>query len=88
MVATGTAADRDPVSAIIPYPGGTPTAGGPGPKLGDASYCNGPQLPDSALTAAYEDVHPSAAMHKYTACPTVRRAVTGDCYAANDAKSS
>jgi hypothetical protein len=31
---------------------------------------------------------PSTVMHKYTACPTVRRAVTGDCYAANDAKSS
>jgi hypothetical protein len=31
---------------------------------------------------------PVAAMHKHTARPTVRRAVTGDCYTAIDAKSS
>ena len=31
---------------------------------------------------------PGAAMHKHTDRPTVRRAVTGDCYAANDAKDS
>lgn len=31
---------------------------------------------------------PVAAMHKYTARTTVRWAVTGSCYAANDAKSS
>ena len=30
---------------------------------------------------------PSAAVHKHTARPTVPRAVTRDCYAANDAKS-
>ena len=30
----------------------------------------------------------SAAMHKHKDRPTVRRAVTGDCYAANDAKGS
>src|SRR5215472_19336441 len=31
---------------------------------------------------------PGAAMHKHTARPTVRRAVTENCYAANYAKSS
>jgi hypothetical protein len=41
------------------------------------------------LSAAEADgFTPSAAMHKHTARPTVRRAVTGNCYAANDAKSS
>ena len=52
VVATGTAVGRDPVSAIIPYPGGTPTAGGPGPNVGGRVILQRPAPPDSALTAA------------------------------------
>jgi len=46
-------------------------------------------MPDLAHdTRQMRTLTPSGAMHKHTARPTVRRAVTGDCYAANDAKGS
>jgi hypothetical protein len=45
-------------------------------------------IPSHGLFAAEADnTHSKRAMHKNTARPTVRPAVTRDCYAAKDAKT-
>jgi len=43
---------------------------------------------DALPAAEADDFTPSAAVHKYTAVELSAGAVTGDCYAANDAKGS